>query len=94
MSNKINFETEIKQMIIDVLHLEDISIDEIDANDNLFGDDDGLGLDSIDALELGVAIKKRYDITIDSDSSDTKTHFQSVKTLAEFILANKDKSSI
>ncbi|MBK2013049.1 acyl carrier protein, partial [Francisella orientalis] len=48
---------EIKEMIIEVLNLEDITADEIDADEALFGD--GLGLDSIDALEIGVALKKR-----------------------------------
>ena len=55
-----NLANELKQMIIDVLALEDISIDDIDTDAPLFGD--GLGLDSIDALELGLALKKRYGI--------------------------------
>ena len=55
-----NLADELKEMIIDVLALEDISIEEIDTNAPLFGD--GLGLDSIDALELGLALKKRYNI--------------------------------
>ena len=50
------FENEVKQMIIDTLNLEDMTIDDISSNEALFVD--GLGLDSIDALELGVAIKK------------------------------------
>jgi acyl carrier protein len=52
-----DLEKDIKAMIIEVLHLEDISVDEIDSDEALFGD--GLGLDSIDALELGVAVRKR-----------------------------------
>ena len=57
---------EIKQMIIDVLQLEDITPADIDADAPLFVD--GLGLDSIDALELGVAIHKRYGVTLPADS--------------------------
>lgn len=78
---------EIKEMIIDVLNLEDITLEEIDAEAPLFGD--GLGLDSIDALELGVAIKKRYNITIESDNAETRNHFESVATLARFIESQK-----
>ena len=61
---------EIKQMIIDVLVLEDMSIDDIDENAPLFGE--GLGLDSIDALELGVALKKRYNIHLNAESEQNK----------------------
>ncbi len=74
---------EIKKLIIDELELEDISIDEIDTEEPLFGE--GLGLDSIDALELGLALKKKYAITLDSKSEDTKKHFYSVATLSELI---------
>ena len=73
--------TEIKQMIISSLDLEDISAGDIETDAPLFGD--GLGLDSIDALELGVALQRQYGITLASDSEDTKRHFASVKALAE-----------
>ncbi|KPL92665.1 phosphopantetheine-binding protein [Vibrio splendidus] len=74
---------ELKQLIIDALNLEDMSIDEIETEAPLFGD--GLGLDSIDALELGLAIKKKYNIVIDADDSNTRQHFSSVKNLANYI---------
>ncbi|EWS70682.1 acyl carrier protein [Vibrio vulnificus] len=76
-------QNEIKQLIIDVLNLEDISIDDIDTEAPLFGD--GLGLDSIDALELGLAIKKKYNIVIDADDNNTRQHFASVANLANYI---------
>lgn len=76
---------ELKQLIIDSLELEDISPADIDAQAPLFGD--GLGLDSIDALELGVAIQKKYHVKLDANSADTRRHFQSVQNLAEFISA-------
>lgn len=82
-----NFELEIKKFIIETLNLEDIKPDEIDANEPLFGD--GLGLDSIDALELGVGMKKKYNITINSDDPNTRNYFQSVHTLATFIEENR-----
>ena len=78
-----NLEEEIKELIISSLNLEDISIEDIESEEALFGD--GLGLDSIDALELGIALQQRFNVNFKSDSEDTKKHFYSVKTLAEFI---------
>ena len=74
---------ELKKLIIDVLDLEDISVSEIIDDEPLFVE--GLGLDSIDALELGLAIKKEYGIKLDANSEDTKRHFASINALAEFI---------
>ncbi|WP_299268803.1 phosphopantetheine-binding protein [uncultured Psychrosphaera sp.] len=74
---------ELKKLIIDVLDLEDVSVSEIIDDEPLFVD--GLGLDSIDALELGLAIKKEYGIKLDANSEDTKRHFASINALAEFI---------
>lgn len=74
---------ELKILIIDVLNLEDITPEEIQADEALFGE--GLGLDSIDALELGLALQKKYNISIDAESETTKTHFASVSNLARFV---------
>ncbi|WP_323846042.1 phosphopantetheine-binding protein [Microbulbifer magnicolonia] len=74
---------ELKELIIDVLNLEDITPGEIQADEPLFGE--GLGLDSIDALELGLALQKKYNITIDAENETTKTHFASVNNLAQFV---------
>jgi acyl carrier protein len=76
-------EQEVKQLIIDVLQLEDVSVEDIDSDAPLFVE--GLGLDSIDALELGVALQKRYGISLSADSEDTRRHFTSVKALAALI---------
>lgn len=84
MSNLAN---EIKQMIIDVLVLEDLSIDDIDNEAPLFGD--GLGLDSIDALELGLALKKRYNIQLNAESDETKQHFKSINSLVALVEAHQ-----
>ncbi|MGF1734853.1 phosphopantetheine-binding protein [Photobacterium satsumensis] len=78
---------ELKELIIEALNLEDLSVDDIETQAPLFGD--GLGLDSIDALELGLAIKKNYNIVIDADDSKTREHFASVANLANFISLNK-----
>jgi acyl carrier protein len=82
-----SLEDEIKQMIIDVLQLEDLTPADIDSEAPLFVE--GLGLDSIDALELGVAIYKRYGITLSSDSEETRRHFASVRTLGALIDRNR-----
>lgn len=78
-----SLEEEVKNVIIEVLQLEDITPADIDAEAPLFGD--GLGLDSIDALELGVALQKRYGITLSADSEETRRHFASVRTLSAMI---------
>jgi len=78
---------EIKQMIIDTLNLEDISSDEIESEAPLFGD--GLGLDSIDALELGLAVKNRYGVVLSAESEEMRQHFYSVASLAAFITAQR-----
>jgi acyl carrier protein len=82
-------EDEIKQMIIDVLQLEDITPEDIDPDAPLFVE--GLGLDSIDALELGVAIQKRYGIVLSSDSEETRRHFASVRALSAMVDSNRTK---
>jgi acyl carrier protein len=82
-------EDEIKQLIIDVLQLEDITPEDIDPDAPLFVE--GLGLDSIDALELGVAIQKRYGIVLSSSSEATRRHFASVRALSAMIDSNRTK---
>jgi acyl carrier protein len=82
-------EDEIKQLIIDVLQLEDITPDDIDPDAPLFVE--GLGLDSIDALELGVAIQKRYGIILSANSEETRRHFASVRALSAMIDKNRTK---
>ncbi|HEX7641721.1 MAG TPA: phosphopantetheine-binding protein [Burkholderiaceae bacterium] len=82
-------EQEVKELIIDVLQLEDITPADIETDAPLFVE--GLGLDSIDALELGVALQKRYGITLSADSAETRQHFASVRTLASLIENNRKK---
>ncbi|WGM40563.1 phosphopantetheine-binding protein [Caulobacter sp. NIBR1757] len=83
-----DLEYDIKLMIIDVLNLEDVSPGDIDAEENLFGDS-GLALDSIDALEIGVGVQKKYGIKINAEDKTTRAHFQSVRSLAEFVAAQQ-----
>lgn len=80
---------EIKQLIIDTLDLEDISPEDIDDDAPLFVD--GLGLDSIDALELGMALKKKYNLKMGPNNEENKEYFYSVKTLADFVEAQTNQ---
>lgn len=78
---------ELKQLIISALSLEEVSPEDIDPAAPLFGD--GLGLDSIDALELGLALQKRYGITLSADSEETRQHFASLDALAQLVHAQR-----
>lgn len=80
---------EIKQMIIDSLDLEDVELEDIDSHEPLFVE--GLGLDSIDALEIGLALQKRYGIKLKADSDETRQHFASVSALASLVEEKRTK---
>ncbi|GLI39161.1 acyl carrier protein [Geobacter hydrogenophilus] len=77
---------EVKQMIIDALRIEGMTPAEIDTDAPLFGE--GLGLDSIDALQLVVAMEKQYGVVVPDAATGTKV-FQSVRTVAAFIAENR-----
>ncbi|WP_149274423.1 phosphopantetheine-binding protein [Pareuzebyella sediminis] len=77
---------ELKEKIIEQLNLEDISVDEIANDDPLFGQ--GLGLDSIDALELIVMLDKDYGIKL-ADPKEGRKIFESINTMAAYITANR-----
>ena len=79
-----NLENQIKELIIDSLGLEDITPADIGSEDPLFGDE-GLGLDSVDALELGLAVQKTFGFQLDGENDNLRDNFANVKTLAEFV---------
>ncbi|MBB5320254.1 phosphopantetheine-binding protein [Marinobacter oulmenensis] len=81
-------QTELKQLVIDALELEDVTVEDIDSSEPLFID--GLGLDSIDALELGLALQKRYGIKLAADSEETRKHFASINSLAELVASHQN----
>ena len=81
--------SEIRALIVSCLNLEDVRPEDIDVEAPLFVE--GLGLDSIDALELGVALQRRYGLALASDSEETRRHFGSVASLARFVAANRTK---
>lgn len=76
-------EDDIANLIVVTVNLEDVSAADIDRQAPLFGD--GLGLDSIDALEIGAALSKRYGIKLKAQDENVHVHFESIKSLAEFV---------
>jgi len=86
MSTKTPLEAELSELMVDVLNLE-MAPEEIDAQGGLYGD--GLGLDSIDLLELSLAISKKYGIQLRADDADNQRIFTSVASLAQHIEANR-----
>lgn len=82
---------ELKALLIETLDLEDISVDDIADHDPLFNE--GLGLDSIDALEIGVALQKKYGIKLNPDADDVKSYFASVSQLAKLV-ENNSKTEV
>ena len=78
---------EIKELLISALQLEDLNPEDIDVEQPLFVG--GLGLDSIDALELGLALQKRYGVSMSADSAETRRHFASIRALAEFVASHR-----
>lgn len=87
----VDLELELKRLIVATLELEDITPEDIDSDESLFGD--GLALDSIDGLEIGMALRKTYGIKIESVTSELRQHFQSVRKLAQFIIMQQAPSS-
>jgi acyl carrier protein len=83
MLNENDFKTRIKSVIIQSLALEDIAPEDIDDAAPLFGE--GLGLDSIDALELVIAIKEQFGVSFPATSAESRPHFASVNALANYI---------
>ncbi len=78
---------DLKKLIVETLALEDISPGEIETDAALFVE--GLGLDSIDALELAMVLEERYGVTMDDDPEKNQQIFQSVRSLAEFVCENQ-----
>lgn len=80
-------EHDIKVLIIESLGLEDMHPQDIDSNAKLFGD--GLGLDSVDALELGLALQKKFGVSIDPETRNMRDHFDTVANLGKFVAAQR-----
>ena len=83
-----NLKQQIKELIISALELEDITPEDIVDYEPLF--EEGLGLDSVDALELGIALKKKFGFKFSADNAENKKHFASVDALAAYIEASEE----
>lgn len=84
-----NLNTQIKDVLIKSLELEDITAEDINDDAPLFGPGKGLGLDSIDALELGIAIKDNFGVSFSTVNEETRKHFASINALAAYIKENR-----
>ncbi|MDF3888456.1 phosphopantetheine-binding protein [Cupriavidus basilensis] len=84
-------EQEIKELILSSLSLEDLGAADIDTDAPLFIE--GLGLDSIDALELGLALQKRYGVTMNGDKEEMRARFASVAALAAFVASHRNSEA-
>lgn len=82
-------ETELAQLLVDSLNLEDVAADAIDPEAPLFNT--GLGLDSIDALELALAVSKQYGVQLRPDGEDNRAIFASLRALSEYIEQNRGR---
>ena len=89
MADLSDLELEVARAIVDALNLEDVRAEDIDPEEPLFRD--GLGLDSIDALEIALAISMKYGFQIRSDDEDNTRIFSSLRALAQHIEQNRVK---
>lgn len=87
MSVQSAAELEMAELLVEALNLEDIEAKDINPDDILFGD--GLGLDSIDALEIALAISQSYGVQMQAEDESTHEAFTTLRTLTEFVTANK-----
>lgn len=87
MSDDNALHDEIKELIVETLALEDVTAAEIETDDALF--DDGLGLDSIDSLEIAMVLEERYGAALADDPDTNREVFQSVRTLGKFVSENR-----
>jgi acyl carrier protein len=78
---------ELKELIVETLALEDVTSEEIETEAPLFVE--GLGLDSIDALEIAMVLEERYAVTLDDDPETNERIFQSIKSLGDFVTENR-----
>ncbi len=87
MATHTESELKMAQLLVDALNLEDMEAEEIDPEELLFGD--GLGLDSIDALEISLAISKEYGVQIKAEDEGTREAFKTLRSLTAFVESNK-----
>ncbi len=84
---------EIKQLLVEAFDLEHLAPDDIDDDAPLF-DTNGVGLDSIDALEIGIVLRQHYQLTIAADDEHVRDHFRSVNTLAALVASQRKDAAV
>ena len=87
MADQESLHAELKKLIVETLALEDTKPDEIETDAPLFGE--GLGLDSIDALEIAMVLEERYGVTLDDDPESNQLIFESVRNLGTFVAESR-----
>jgi acyl carrier protein len=87
----VSLEDDLKQLIVEALMLDDVQPDQIDSDAPLFVE--GLGLDSIDALELAIAIDKKYGVKIRAEDEGTRSIFANVRSLAEHVARERSSTA-
>ena len=87
MATHTESELKMAQLLVDALNLEDMEAEEIDPEEQLFGD--GLGLDSIDALEISLAISKEYGVQIKAEEEGPREAFETLRSLTAFVEKNQ-----
>ena len=87
MNDRLSSEQELACLIVEALHLEGVSAEEIDPEARLFGE--GLGLDSLDLLELSMAVEQKYGVKLRSDDPDNDKIFSSLRSLSQHIEAHR-----
>jgi acyl carrier protein len=85
MNGGLNSEGELAQLIVESLNLDGVAPDEIDPDARLFGEGPGLGLDSLDMLELSMAVEQKYGVKLRSDDPDNAKIFESLRSLSQHI---------
>ena len=85
MTTQTEAELKMATLLVEALNLEDIEADEIDPEEHLFGD--GLGLDSIDALEIAVAISQEYGLKMKAEDESTREAFATLRSLTAYVTA-------
>ncbi len=87
MSGQTAAQLEIAKLLVEALNLEDIAAEDIAPDESLFGD--GLGLDSIDALEIALAISQKYGVQMQAEDEGVRSAFSTLASLTQFVEAHK-----
>ena len=83
---RVDLEEEIRQVVLSSVEVDGLTAADLPADAPLFGD--GVGLDSIDALEIGAALRRKYQVKFKANSDENRVHFRTIATLADFIASN------